>query len=128
MVDETQKFIEVVVDFFNAVEAASVNAKKQISEIVGVSPQEKTLGHDASKPQADPTKLPFNIDKIVWKDKTGEKGPFQLSEDTSSADHQALVKFLTEHAGGRVTTKDSQGKNWFVWIFPNGSTIGRKLK
>ena len=68
-------------------------------------------------------KLPFDASKIQWQKRQGEKGPFELSEDFNSPDHKALLKFLNEYAGGCI---NSEG--FFYWVFPSGSTIGRKQK
>jgi len=68
-------------------------------------------------------KLPFDASKIHWQQRQGEKGPFELSEDTGNPEHKALLKFLNEYAGGCI---NSEG--FFYWVFSNGSTIGRKQK
>jgi hypothetical protein len=67
------------------------------------------------------TKLPFDMNKIKWQQKTGDKGDFELSEDYDCQDHKELLKFLAD-AGGRVRTE-----GYFVWTFVNMKTIGRKL-
>jgi len=69
------------------------------------------------------TKLPFDASKIAWQDREGQKGKYQISEDFSNPEHKALLKFLSEHAGGCV---NSEG--YFFWVYKNGSTIGRKLR
>lgn len=118
---------EILIDFLDAVEAAAVNAKRQISHIPHVTPLEKALGHDAgqtafiSAAKGSP-KLPFDATKIHWIDKENEKGKFQLSEDTNNPDHKALLAFLNEH----VPSKCVQSEGLFYWIYPNGATIGRK--
>jgi hypothetical protein len=119
--DET--VLEILTDFLDAVEAAAVNAKRQISHIPQVTPLEKALGHDASQTafKGSP-KLPFDASKIQWLDRENEKGKFQSSEDLNSPDHKALLAFLNEH----VPNKCVQSEGRFYWIYPNGSTIGRK--
>lgn len=116
--DETT--LEILTDFLNAVEAAAVNAKRQISHIPHVTPLDKALGHDASVKGS--TKLPFEANKIQWQDRENEKGKFQFSEDIKSPDHKALLAFLNEH----IPSKCVQSEGMFYWIYPNGSTIGRK--
>jgi hypothetical protein len=59
----------------------------------------------------DPTKLPFDVAKIPWIDRANEKGKFQVSEDYDNPDHKALLKFLNEHAGGCIQSKDGEGRN-----------------
>jgi hypothetical protein len=114
--------LEILTDFLDAVEAAAVNAKRQIAHMSRVTPLEKALGHDASA-KGSP-KLPFDASKIKWQDRENEKGKFQMSEDYSSPDHKALHAFLNEHIPGKCV----QSEGWFIWVYPNGSTIGRKLK
>ena len=113
--------LEILTDFLNAVEAAAVNAKRQIAHIAQVAPLEKALGHDASV-KGSP-KLPFDAGKIQWIDRENEKGKFQMSEDINSPDHKALLAFLNEH----VPSKRVQSEGWFYWVYPNGTTIGRKV-
>jgi len=119
--DET--VLEILTDFLDAVEAAAVNAKRQISHIPQVTPLEKALGHDASQTafKGSP-KLPFDANKIVWQDKENDKGKFQMSEDINNPEHKALLVFLNEH----VPSKCVQSEGRFYWIYQNGSTIGRK--
>ena len=116
--DET--VLEILTDFLDAVEAAAVNAKRQIAHIAQVAPLEKALSHDASV-KGSP-KLPFDAGKIQWIDRGNEKGKFQISEDVNSPDHKALLAFLNEHVPSKRITSDG----YFYWIYPNGSTIGRK--
>lgn len=65
-------------------------------------------------------KVPFNPDKIKWKDCKNEKGPFQISQDQADVEHQNLLNFLG-YAGGHL---NHQG--WFYWVFPDLKTVGRK--
>lgn len=120
---ENEKVLEVLTDFCDAVEAAAVNAKRQIANISCIAratPLEKALGHDASM-KGSP-KLPFDASKIAWQDRENEKGKFQSSEDTNNPEHKALLAFLNEH----VPSKCVQSEGYFMWIYPNGTTIGRK--
>lgn len=114
---------EILTDFLDAVEAAAVNAKKQINHIPHVTPLEKALGHDAGQTafKGSP-KLPFDATKIQWQDKENEKGKFQSSEDTNNPEHKALLAFLNEH----VPSKCVQSEGQFYWVYSNGTTIGRK--
>lgn len=74
----------------------------------------------------DPTKLPYRIDVIPWQDRQNEKGLFQICSDESNPDFKALRGFILQHAGGKISTKDSQGVSWFVWAFDDQKTVGRK--
>jgi hypothetical protein len=111
---ETRVSAEDLVDFCNALESACIKLRRQI-EAVENAPSSKGSAQ-----------LPFDVSKIEWKDRNGEKGPFQLSEDYMNEDHKALVKFLAEQAGGCVDSKDSQGRTWFYWLFPKRNTVGRR--
>ena len=113
MDDETKLFLEDLLIALEAQDGINARLETQIKKLIGEG--------------KDRTQLPFNLDAIPWKDATGDKGPFQLSEDVNNKDHKELLKFLSQHAGGRITTKDSAGHSWFVWTFTNGATIGRKL-
>jgi hypothetical protein len=104
-------FLEDLLVHLEAQDANNARLESQIKKLIG----------DKA------TRLPFNIDAIEWQTRTGDKGEFQLSDSVSNKDHRALLEFLRQHAGGRLTTKDSKGVSWFVWVFQNGSTIGRKL-
>jgi hypothetical protein len=75
------------------------------------------------RPVNGPVKLPFDVSKTRWRRAEGLKGPFELSDDTGNPDHKALLKFLVELAGGAVSSE-----GFFYWVFPNGSTVGRKQK
>jgi len=109
-------------------EAAAVSAKRQISvALLGPSPLEQALGHDASQigfvsaTKGDP-KLPFDAEKIQWIDQENDKGRFQKSEDVDNPDHKALLVFLSEH----IPAKCINSGGFFYWVYGNGTTIGRK--
>jgi hypothetical protein len=116
---------EILTDFLDAVEAAAVNAKKQINHIPHVTPLEKALGHDAGQTafKGSP-KLPFDATKIQWQDRENANGKFQMSEDINNLNHKALLAFLNEH----IPSKCVQSEGQFYWVYPNGTTIGRKLR
>lgn len=84
------------------------------------------LGKSAQSPTKDLARLPYNVDAIPWIDKTNEKGPFQLCDIETNADLVALRAFTLEHAGGGISTKDNQGVLWYVWVFPDSKTVGRR--
>jgi len=102
-------FLEDLKDYLNGQEASLVKLKMQIEKILGDARPSK--------------KLPFDVSKIQWQDRQGQKGKFQLSEDYDSLDHKALLKYLNERGGCCQTSE-----GWFYWVYPNGSTIARKLR
>jgi len=102
---------EDLLDFLNGLEASIVKMKMQIEKLLGPA---KAKGS---------SKLPFDASKIAWQKRIGTKGEFELSEDFNNPEHKALLKFLSEHAGGCI---NSEG--FFYWVYKNGSTVGRKKK
>ena len=108
---EEEKIAEVVVDFFNALEAACVNAKRQIGEVYLGKTQE-TVG------------LTWDPTKISWTQKEGLKGPFEISEDINNPEFKAMLKDLADHKG-KLSRKDGD-RTVFYWVFQNGTTVGRK--
>jgi len=106
--DDLKIFLDDFVDMLNGFEASIVKMKRQVEKLSGTV--------------KGSTKLPFDVSKIAWQDKEGEKGKFQLSENYNNPEHKELLKFL-DTAGGKITSD-----GWFYWIFQNGSTIGRKEK
>jgi hypothetical protein len=114
MSEDFKIFVEDFAGWLNSQEAGIVKLKTQIAKVLG-----------ETKPSP---KLPFDVSKIRWQDRENEKGKYQVSEDYNSLNHKALLKFLNEHAGGCINSKDSEGNTWFIWLYRNGSTIGRKKR
>jgi hypothetical protein len=105
MTDEDLKiFADDILDFLNGLEASCVKLRKQIEKLFG-----------AEKPTWDPG-------KIKWSQEEGAKGPFEKSEDVDSLDFKNLIKDLNAH-GGKLYQD-----GWFMWLYKNGATVGRKLK
>jgi len=92
--------LEALTDFLNAVEAGIEVARQTIKA-------KKKL---------------YNVNAIKWEGAEGSKGKYERSEDVDSLDFKALLKDLQQH-GGKM-----QKDGYFMWIFQNGSTIGRKRK
>lgn len=118
--------IEALIEDERSVELA----KGTIESMLGLWLSGQTTAPKASTLQTlepsegnNKTELPYDPEKITWQDRTGPKGLFQLSEDYENPDHQALLKFLSEYAGGCVSSKTH-----FYWTFDDKKTIGRKLK
>jgi hypothetical protein len=106
MSQKEEKIAEVVVDFFNALEAACVNAKRQIVELKGIGEE---------KPKWDPS-------KIKWVQAEGSKGSYERSEDVDSLDYKELLKDLEAHNG--KLSRDG----FFYWKFEKSAVVGRKLR
>lgn len=65
----------------------------------------------------------YDVSKITWAKRTGQKGDFELCDAISnkdSSDYKALLEDLNEHKG--QVSKDGL----FYWLFTDGKTIGRK--
>lgn len=117
MPEDLKLFLEDILIFLDCQEAGIVQLRGQIKKSLGETREVK-----------DKTTLPFDVSKIQWQDRENEKGKFQVSEDYDNADHKALLKFLSEHAGGCIQSKDDEGRPWFYWVYTSGSKIGRRLK
>jgi len=98
----SDKTSEAIIDFCNAIEAAAVKLKHDL----GASPSQ--------------VKYPWNPEKIAWTDKTGDKGPYQISEDVNNPDFKSMLQDLGGH-GGKLNRE-----GMFYWTFQNGTTVGRK--
>ena len=101
-----EQVLEILVDFANAIEAAAVNVKHKVSEIMGVQEEEE----------------PYDPSKIRWTETQGPHGTYERAAASSNPDFQALLKSLKAHEG--KLTKDG----FFYWQFKNGNVIGRKKR
>jgi len=64
----------------------------------------------------------YDVEKITWQTKTGERGEFELAdikENKDNIDFDALLADLKQKE--RMTVKP-----FFYWLFSDGETIGRK--
>lgn len=120
MAEDFKLFLEDLFTYLNCQEAGITQLRMQINKLLGES--------KPAEPPKDRTKLPYDVSKIYWQDRENEKGKFQVSEDYDNIEHKNLLKFLGEHAGGCIQSKDREGRNWFYWIYTSGSKIGRRLK
>jgi len=104
IIDESEeRILEILCDLANALEAAAVNAKRQITMLVG-SDEEPA----------------WNPIKIRWIQTQGASGPYERSEDVNSPEFKALLKDLAAHQG--KLSRDG----YFYWAFQSGATVGRK--
>ena len=62
----------------------------------------------------------YDMEKIKWNEATGPKGPFQQTDDVNNPEYKALREDLAKHSG------KMQHQGFFLWVFQNGVTIGRK--
>ena len=91
---------DVLLDFANALESASVNLRFQIKQ------KEQVWSWDPIK--------------ITWEKAQGPKGEFERSEDVDNPQFKAMLSDLVDH-GGKASRQDC-----FYWVFRNGSVVGRK--
>jgi len=91
-------------------------AKESIETLLDTWLRGELVNKPAKKQQAKT----YDVEKIAWTEAQGTSGPYQRSEDVNSLNFKALLKDLQEH-GGKFR-KDG----YFMWIFRNGATIGRK--
>jgi len=90
MIMSEEKILELLINYANAQEAAAVDLKHRIAELVGVetSPSVKYSESD--------------FDKLFWERLKGAKGPFQRTSKKSTQNHpvfQALQTILKKHSG-----------------------------
>jgi hypothetical protein len=91
---------EAVIDFCNALEAAVVNLRRQLTRQNG-QPQQ------------------WNPNLIKWESKQGSKGHYERSEDVNNPHFKLMLKDLASHQG-KLTRN-----GLFYWVFQNGITVGR---
>lgn len=100
-----EKILEILCDLANALEAAAVNAKHQISDLAGANEESA-----------------WNPNNIKWEQAQGTSGPYERAADLNSPDFKQLIKDLARHEN--KLSKDG----YFFWLFKNGSTVGRKKR
>ena len=64
----------------------------------------------------------YDLKQIHWQRVKGFRGEYERSEDVNNPHFKALHKDLVRHNGKMV--KDG----YFIWLFKNGTTIGRKRR
>ena len=99
-----EKIGDILVDFANALESASVKLKQQFNEN-----QEK---HEWT----------WNPNLIQWTKAQGSKGEFERSEDVNNLQFKAMQKDLADNNG------KLNREGMFYWTFQSGSIIGRKQR
>jgi len=114
--------LEMIIQDEKDLQTSKDVAAMLLDQWLGITGEHEHVETDAPKAEAS-TNLPYDTTKINWQPRQGPKGAFEISEDYRNADHQALLKFLSEHAGGCVSSKTH-----FYWTFDDGKTVGRKLK
>jgi hypothetical protein len=62
----------------------------------------------------------YDLNKIAWQSAEGSKGLYEKTAGDGSSDYKALLEDLKTHKGKMNVA------GWFVWLFENGTTIGRK--
>lgn len=60
--------------------------------------------------------------KIKWVQAEGNKGPYERSEDINNLGFKEMLKDIQAHGGKMIRD------GYFLWIFQNGTTVGRKRK
>jgi hypothetical protein len=70
--------------------------------------------------EKDARKWSWDPDKVVWTDRTGQKGPFQVAEDVNNPDFKRMLIDIQQH-NGHLTRQDL-----FYWTMQNGVAVGRK--
>jgi hypothetical protein len=73
---------------------------------------------NAEKEQKDA----IDLSGIRFVETNGPRGIYERSEDIDNLEFKKLVKTLAEHNKKMIID------NYFVWLFENGSTVGRKKR
>jgi hypothetical protein len=69
------------------------------------------------------SELPPDMSSVPWQKRLGSHGEFDVSnEDLKNPGYVRLLSSLRAHSG-KMTVE-----NFFVWILPDGKSIGRKLR
>lgn len=102
-----EKALEILTDLANALEAAAVNVKQQVAEIMNITEEEA-----------------WDPEKVKWTKAQGPHGEYEKSTARSSENphFQGLLKALKAH-NGKLTKS-----GLFYWLFKNGNVIGRKKR
>ena len=69
---------------------------------------------------APPETARNSLDEITWTKAEGKKGPYERAEEQDSVAFRALINDLDEQQG------KLQREGYFIWLFSDGKTIGRK--
>ena len=67
-----------------------------------------------------PEEAGYDLEKINWASAEGPSGPYERTDDANNEHYRALRKDLKEHQG------KMRKAGYFIWVFENGVTIGRK--
>lgn len=84
MSEDQELALEILLDFFSAVDAGISSARQRVKEAKKVDTQN------------------LNFDALPWEDKKGEKGPFQQTSEKANQNSdlwKALKAKLKEHQG-----------------------------
>jgi hypothetical protein len=73
-----------------------------------------------NKPQGAQVNLAFDAAKLVWQDKLGPKGPYQICTETDNPEFKRMMTIL--EAGGDRTTH----LGMFYWIMTGRTAVARK--
>jgi len=109
MSEDSDLALEVLLDFFNAVEA-------------GITQARQTIKKRKLEEKSQPT---WNPDRIKWCKAEGPSGPYEkasVEENQGNKDFEALLADLNAH-GGKMTKN-----GFFLWLFTNSDAVGRKRR
>jgi hypothetical protein len=113
----------IMVDHFNAIESACVNAKLQIADLVGVKglPTSSTATVSKTLPPASPPPM-YKLDRISWEPAEGPHGPYERTREadaTTNADLKLLLDDLRRREKFVV-------EGYFFWLMANFKIACRK--
>jgi hypothetical protein len=104
--------LEIDIPDEHELSAAKENAEGLLNEWLGIT--------QPAGVQKKQEKSRYDMSKIRWEQAQGTSGPYEKSSDVDNLDFKSLLKDVQAHTG-KMTVGD-----YFVWVFKNGQTIGRK--
>ena len=109
----------VMAEYARQVSELSLKVHQRMTEIIK-NYQEVEVGTlNAPTPEPKPTGK--------WTPANGPKGPFELLKDKDTVEYRELKNDL-DYSDHGLNKKCPDGKLYFVWLMPDGETIGRRLK
>lgn len=117
---ESEKVAEVIVDFFNAIEAAAVNAKRQIGQLYGAKEETKPAAVEETT---------FNI--LKFESQQGAKiGEYEVAYKANNIeDKWAHAHNVLRNSNATINDRyHGQGYQFSYWLYGENKIYRQKLK
>lgn len=96
-------------------------ASNHRSEAEDIDALINAIGREVLAPTISHNAKPYNINNLQWEKTMGAKGEFELAKKQDDVDYSNMLADLLSHDGKMV--KDG----FWIWVFQDGTTVGRKL-